>query len=196
MGTHPIEQSSKLYVAQTGDQVEQHFGVSRQGPNCGCRLKPTLRKFLPRLMVGSQWRFQLEAESSSHGRGCSQDTDGKTISVLRLCVRSCGALLIGAVEASISITRGSGRLSISPSLQFSYVVPRNNPAFQLVNTAERPFELPCENASEWEAFLQTRLNAIRQLFCAGKASPYDVDLDGNTLLHVRIVIDLGPCHKY
>ena len=37
-----------------------------------------------------------------------------------------------------------------------------------------------------ETWLDLRIHELECLFQAGKASPYDVDLRGNTLLHVRV----------
>ena len=51
------------------------------------------------------------------------------------------------------------------------------------------------SADEWKALLTARIDALQRLFRAGEASPYDVDLEGNTLLHVRGVLTSIPYYE-
>ena len=45
-----------------------------------------------------------------------------------------------------------------------------------------------------ETFLDNRIHKLQLLFEAGKASPYDVDLEGNTILHVRAELSSTSSH--
>ena len=89
----------------------------------------------------------------------------------------------------MSITRGAGGFSVSPGLRRANVVPANNPAFELLDRfVDRLRTAPTMNISEMELSLETGIQHLERLFCDGKASPYDVDLQGNTLLHVRLML--------
>lgn len=114
----------------------------------------------------------------------------------KLRIGGCEALLARAIEASISITTGAGGLSVSIALRCAHVVPDNNPAFRLVDRGlwkESHYprygrQRPLKSIIQFEALLDVNIRKIERLFRAGKASPYDVSLDGNTLLHVRVIV--------
>lgn len=113
-------------------------------------------------------------------------------------IKHCGALLAGAIEASLSIIRGAGGSSISRVLQCARVVPQNSPAFPLF----RPFAMRYKSGFgcailirskvtstvETKAQLEIYMHRLARMFSDGRASPYDVDLEGNTLLHVRVAV--------
>lgn len=104
-------------------------------------------------------------------------------------MKRCGAFLAGALEASISITRGAGGLSISPNLRCARLVSRDSPAFKLVDHLYPEFYVMSPKyMGELEALLDTSIHGLALLFRDGKASPYDVDLEGRTLLHVRVLV--------
>ena len=74
-----------------------------------------------------------------------------------------------AMEMTVSFITRAGVYSISPSMSVSAVVPSNSPAFAAVD------EL---------CLLHLLLAEIQRHFQSRAGSPYDVDEDGNTLLHV------------
>lgn len=103
-------------------------------------------------------------------------------------MKRCGAFLAGALEASISITRGAGGLSISPNLRCARLVSRDSPAFKLVDDLSQKFYvLTPEDMGGLEALVDISIHGLALLFRDGKASPYDVDPEGGTLLHVRVL---------
>lgn len=112
-------------------------------------------------------------------------TSSPNVATARLSIRVCGALLKGAAEASISVIRGSGGFSISPKLHCSRIVDKDkSKAFKLVQFD--PVELSSiSNIRDWQGFIDRKTQELERLFRKGQASPYDVDLRGNTLLHVR-----------
>ena len=132
-----------------------------------------------------RWKFKFQTESSSHHRTCPLFRDAVRTTVARLSIGSCWTLLAGAIQASISVTRGAGGFSISPSLQCAYVVSPDSAHFELVSLLGVINNESIKTVNDWQAFWQNRLSEIEQLFHNRKASPYDVDLCGNTLLHVR-----------
>ena len=129
----------------------------------------------------------------SHHPECHLFVRSCSTTVAKLCMKRCGAFLSGAIEASISITRGAGGFSIIPGLRCAHVVPENNPAFELVARLGIIFwdNFPAIDANEVELSLETGIQDLVRLFDDGKASPYDVDIEGNTLLHVRLMFALN-----
>lgn len=134
-----------------------------------------------------KWKFMFESESVSHHPGCHLFVRSCSTTVARFRMKRCGAILSGAIEASISITRGAGGFSINPGLQCARVVSANNPAFDLLH--RRRYRLTVGDSSktisEMKLSQETAIQDLARLFCEGTASPYDVDIQGNTLLHVR-----------
>lgn len=70
------------------------------------------------------------------------------------------------------------------------MVPHDHLAFRLVY-----MKLQLDDESEiprticvLDFFLDFLVDEIDRLFRSGEASPYDVDLEGNTLLHVRQIL--------
>ena len=175
---------------------------TRQG--CSCKLKhnSTYTEISPKgsyfgMTSDPKWKVIFETESTSHHPTCGLFASSASSNMARVRMKSCGAFLAGAIEASISIVRGAGGLSISPALQCARVVPRYSPAFELVDGLGmylRKCMYPGTGAREskvslcgrLEALLDIRIHELAHLFRDGKASPYDVDLQGNTLLHVRV----------
>ena len=133
-------------------------------------------------------KFAFETESLSHLRTCPLFVKSAWTTVARFRIRSCGALLARAIDASMSITRGAGGLSISSNLQCARVVPYDSPAFKLVRSVFLDDGPRRRSKIEMEAYAtKFVLPELERLFCSGKASPYDVDSEtGDTLLHVRI----------
>ena len=124
----------------------------------------------------------------SHHPTCHLFASSPSTTVARFRMKRCGAFLAGALEASISITRGAGGLSISPNLRCARLVSRNSPAFKLVDDLVlQIYPLQPEDMGKLEASLDIGIHGLALLFRDGKASPYDVDLEGNTLLHVRVL---------
>ena len=99
---------------------------------------------------------------------------------MTLSLAYCSKSLARAVEASLSLTRGAGGIALSPNLQLRCLVPDDCPAFVLIR--ERfPDDMSFDDI---KTVASQRVQILRQMFQDGKASPYDVDIHGNTLLHV------------
>ena len=134
-----------------------------------------------------KWKFTFETQCMSHQPTCHLFASSPSTTVASFRIKRCGAFLAGALEASISITRGAGGLSISPNLRCARLVSRHSPAFKLVADLERQFlAWPPKDMGKLEASLDMGIHGLALLFRDGEASPYDVDLEGSTLLHVRV----------
>lgn len=171
-------------------------GRMKTRQRCSCNLEPKTSN--SELTPTHNWNFRFETESFSHHRTCPFFAPPARTTVVKARMGGCGALLAGAIEASISITRGAGGLSISPSLRCARVVPRNSPAFALVSPSWRSFSSKwgqcIKSSSDLDALLDVNTHKLELLFRTGKASPCDVDLAGNTLLHVRVTLFSTSSH--
>ena len=164
-------------------------GRRKRRQRCSCKLRhnSTQTSYLG-MTSYSKWKFIFETQSMSHHPTCHLFASSPSTTVARFRMKRCGALLAGALEASISITRGAGGLSISPNLRCARLVSRDSPAFKLVDHLDREcYELLPKDMGKLEASLDISIHRLALLFRDGKASPYDVDLEGRTLLHVRVL---------
>ena len=106
-------------------------------------------------------------------------------------IGSCGFLLSRAIEVSLSVTKGAGGFSISPTLQCARVISSDDPHLHLFNVRELERKWSVRNIKEWETALQATTKDLALSFEAGIASPYDVNRCGHTLLHVCVLLALS-----
>lgn len=99
---------------------------------------------------------------------------------MALRLAHCSKLLARALEASVSFTRGAGGIALSPTLQLRCLVPYDSPAFELI----RAHDLHNMTFGDMKIVADQRVQILRQMFQDRKASPYDVDINGDNLLHV------------
>ncbi|KAL8943287.1 MAG: hypothetical protein Q9211_001034 [Gyalolechia sp. 1 TL-2023] len=133
-------------------------------------------------LFGHGWIYRFGMSSTQlHRRTCPMFSTSSAVVTARLSISICGALLRGAAEASFSIIRGAGGFSISPALNCMRVVDGNTETFSLVASLDEDCPVACR--IDWEYRLSRRIQKIERLFREGQASPYDVDLEGKTLLH-------------
>ena len=86
------------------------------------------------------------------------------------------------IDYTFSITSGAGGFAISPQLTVLRMVDSGgSAAFQLMELVHSVFSETDEDCAQC---LEDKIDGLRSLFCAGEASPFDVDPDGQTLLHV------------
>lgn len=164
-------------------------GREKRRQKCSCKLRHNSTQTSYFGMTSySKWKFIFETQSMSHHPTCHLFASSPSTTVARFRMKRCGAFLTGALEASISITRGAGGLSISPNLRCARLVTRDSPAFKLFDDLCWDFlGLSPGDMGELEALLDISIHGLALLFRDGKASPYDVDLEGGTLLHVRVL---------
>ena len=171
-------------------------GRMKTRQRCSCNLEPKTSN--SELTPTHNWNFRFETESFSHHRTCPFFAPPARTTVVEARMGGCGALLAGAIEVSISITRGAGGLSISPSLRCARVVSHDSPAFVLVRQNRRTDSSKwwqcIDSISELDALLDVITHKLELLFRTGKASPCDVDLAGNTIHHVRVTLFSTSSH--
>lgn len=152
---------------------------------CTCRPR-TIRKKSSRThgkwFPRETWNMAFYTANSTHRRGCPTFLESSHTIGLRLSY--CGYLLARTLQASMSFTRGAGGFSISPTISFSALVPSDSPVFRLLDF-NFSRKTSVQDISSW---FDLRIDQILHLFETRAASPYDVDQDGNTMLHVSSLV--------
>ena len=167
------------------------YNLSRRHMKCNCDARYTnvsygearsTRRF--GWLFGHAWIYRSGLSSTKlHRRTCPMLLTSPAVVTARLSIGICGALLRGVAEATFSITRGAGGFSISRALHCMRVVDYNTKTFRLAASLVEDCPYACR-IEDWEYRLNRRIQEIECLFREGQATPYDVDLWGNTLLHV------------
>ena len=146
------------------------------------------RHFVNRVAKFRKSSLGLGLQSLKHDSSCPLFKYYPKSTIVTVAVQYVGILLTGAIRVSITINRGAGGTSISPTLDFARVVPSDSHAFKIVRWNEAFDEGKVENITELDKYLRDTLKELELLFRDGNASPHDVDELGNTLLHVRICV--------
>lgn len=131
--------------------------------------------------------FKRSTESCKHSVACHLYIGTEAATTVGLKMTYYGKLLANTVRASMSITAGAGGFSISPCLNFRAVVPRDSPAFSLLDPSRLYERFPRRSlidSNELCEYFESALREIYELFRSKAASPNDVDEDGTTLLIV------------
>ena len=154
--------------------------------DCKCNTKrnrvyhrPMRRKSLGR-PTNICWNMSFIAQYTDHEATCPLSAASLGVFTATFWAMT---FLRGAIDASISITRGAGGFSISPNLQYRRMVPNGSPSFVLVSFRRNELrEVNTKHALD--SLLSVRLMEIQRLFASRQASPYDVNVRGDTILHV------------
>ena len=157
--------------------------VKRTLAGCACRYRSRSQQYSNWQASNSMttyWNISIHSANRSHDRDCPHFACVETSWSMSLSLACCSKFLAKAVEASLSLTRGAGGIALSPNLQLRCLVPTDSQAFALVR---EPFPQRM-TFDDMKIGASQRVQILRQMFQDGKASPYDVDIDGNTLLHV------------
>ena len=147
-------------------------------------------------LLKSSWVGSLATKKTIHrNKGHPRYACHRSSWGVSLRLGYCGQLLAGVLQASFFCTKGAGGMSLSPSLSFRGVVASDSPAFLLINNLRTYFGSSANfesSADEWVSHVEEKMRDLRQIFDERRASPYDVDIHGNTLIHVsRPIIQIG-----
>ncbi|MCJ1467990.1 hypothetical protein MMC07_006616 [Pseudocyphellaria aurata] len=160
------------------DSSPASFKTAAQRCTCQPRIirknsSRTHGKWFPR----ESWNVAFYTANSTHRKGCPTLLDSSHTIGLRFSY--CGYLLARTLQASMSFTRGAGGFSISPTMSFSALVPSDSPVFRLLD-----FTFSSKTSvQDMSRCFDLRIHQIVHLYETRAASPYDVDQDGNTMLH-------------
>lgn len=126
------------------------------------------------------WNAILLSSLRIHRQNCPFYNGFEREQLVGLNISYCGPFIAGAIKASVSMTHGAGGFSLSPNLTFYPVVPSNAPAFALLD-----FQFThTTTVSDMQECFDMRTQQLSRLYSERGASPYDTDLNGNTVLHV------------
>ena len=139
---------------------------------CTCPLAP--KKSTGEWKLGRNLQVFTKA-TATHSRGCPLFRTSQQTNTLGIKYTHSALLLKVALELSLTIKRGAGGVSISPSLQVRGLVRNDSPAFKLIFGVSKHTDV------------SHLIHQLQVLLIEGKAGPRDVDPYGRTLIHVRII---------
>lgn len=119
--------------------------------------------------------IRMRLGASSHSRNCPLFWTARDTYILDLRFVFYSMFLSKTVQAAFSLTRGAGGCSISPKLIFRATVSNDSGAFSVLQNMG-PKVSPAD--------ADKVLREITTLFMQGRASPTDLDTNGQNLLHV------------
>lgn len=168
----------------------QHLNLrSRSLQRCTCR---ALTKYRPLGKLKSyryqkdsaarQWNAATFASTLVHRRDCPLFEEAEETKQFGFRVSYSGPLLAGTIQAAMSMTRGSGGFSISPMLAYNPTVSSDAAAFKILDI-RFGYWTP---AADMQATFTFRKQELSRLYLEGKASPRDMDEEGNSVLHVSL----------
>lgn len=159
----------------------------RSSQRCTCR---ALYKYNP---LGRSWSYKKRtgltparmnagtfASTLVHRQDCELFCKNQATKQFGLRLSFSGQLIQGAVQAAMSITRGSGGFSISPTLTFNYIVPSRTGPFKILDFC---FDHKT-SAADMQITFEFRKQELLRLYQEDKASPSDVEENGRTVMHV------------
>lgn len=120
------------------------------------------------------------SRKSFHFKDCPIWTLPQTRDIVGLRIRFTNAFLTGIFSTSMSATKGAGKYSIAPGINFRTTVPRDSPAFALIGGIGGD----CWKLDDVSAYFDGIYLQLRKMLTEKSASLSDIDQDGNTLLHV------------
>lgn len=163
----------------TSRSKESNYPRSRSVvPRCQCRRQE--RRRTNEIKCGPLRMFIETTASTNHHITCPYYLNTVHSTRIGVGTRFISTLLSRVVEGTISGTFGDGGISITPSLSLRFVYHPDSPAFQLLD------QLPTygQNKTAMKMSPEDLRAEMHSLLQTRRASPYDVDQDGRTLLHV------------
>ena len=171
-------------------QIQSQHTSSQRRPlqHCTC---PALFKHTPdshsrsynnkRKLMPARCNMATFSSTLTHRRDCILSRESQETKQFGVRISFSGPLLQGAIQAAMSMTRGSGGFSFSPVLAFNYVVRSDTVPFGILGISYGSIMLSPANAL---VRLDSQKRELMRLYDGGNASPHDVDENGNTILHV------------
>ncbi|KAF4845035.1 hypothetical protein CGCSCA4_v007030 [Colletotrichum siamense] len=149
----------------------------------------------PRRIVRRQKRsfgpvsFAKEAVTKrAHVSGCpfaifdTQKTNSWSASIT---FRMFRGLVAAAVDVSLAITTGAGGLGMSPSFTY-FPLRESSPAFEVVDALSMAFGVRQWALTDEEVtkIFERGIHTLKTIFTSKASSPFEIDANGDTLLHV------------
>lgn len=177
------------YKEQRRLQSQQLNLRSRSLQHCTCR---ALTKYRPLCKSKSyryqgisaprQWNAATFTSTLVHRQDCPLFEEAEEVKQFGFRVSYSGSLLAGTIQAAMSMTRGYGGFSISPMLAYNPTVSSDAAVFRILDFRFKGRT----SAADMQATFVFRKQELSRLYLEGKASPRDMDEEGNTVLHVSL----------
>lgn len=180
-----VKQTSSITAQKGTSKGLRNRNLTKQRLWCSC--STLSRERAVTYSIGGLDFFKTSTESCKHSVACPLYIGTEAATTVGLKMTYYGRLLANTIRASMSITAGAGDFSISPCLNFRALVPRDSPAFKLLDyktLSNHCSHTPLSRTSEVCENFESALREVYDLFRSRVASPNDVDEDGNTLLMV------------
>jgi hypothetical protein len=147
-----------------------------------CLCRKWNRKRVKDVNSGPVRIFRETLSSASHHESCPYYTDTARTVRIGFGTRILNPLLSRLMEGTFTATFGAGGVSIYPSLNLRSVYRPNSPAFKLLDDLGND-KYPTDTMKMSPDVLRAE---FRRLFQNHEASPFDVDEEGRTLIHVGV----------
>jgi hypothetical protein len=133
--------------------------------------------------------FQILAKSTkAHRKGCPLSKSSEQTQTHAVGVRTIftSRFLRKALEISLGLTHGAGGCSLSTSIKLRTLLRNDSPAFQLFDSHDLSMKLRIQEIREadFSKYMMEVLQKLKVLFSEGKASPNDINIEGQTILQV------------
>lgn len=161
----------------------------------GCSCVPRKSHSLVRKSLYSLFLTREVSVTEKHLPSCKYANNAQSTTHEKITIQHNGITnaLQFAISLSLSINRGAGAFSISPSLWVIPIVDRStSPVFKVHSLTRRMHYARSEfNLTEWVEMFQIGFNGIVRVYHLGRASPADVDPEGFSAMH--IAMDMIVC---
>ena len=174
----PTQDTQTALILTT--RKEQHVlqQTTRVPNKCNCRRREFVQST-------TSWILGSASVSSAiltqHRSGCPFYVRCATQHRLSFDLKYTSVMLNIIARVSMSMNYGAGGSSLSPNLTLRGMRRENSPAFRLFDRAEWK---DCNTAADAIAKMNQILLRLPQMFDEGKASPFDLDRNGNSLIWV------------
>ena len=144
---------------------------------CTCKRGPIIRKSTRWALTAANFSSQV---FSMHRPSCPYFLERRNIWKLSFNLNYTSLVFRNRLQVALSIQFGHGGIEINPKLELRGVQRDNSPAFALIFEFTDPLQT-------FMTVDQLGLR-MRQLFEDGKASPFETNEYGETLMHVSVIM--------
>ena len=136
------------------------------------------------MTLNSHLGFRVGVQSFAHENSCPLSKPFPRVLKRTTSLEFSINMLVRAIRASMTMTRGAGGLSISQKLEVARLVPMDHLAFKVIGRIEPFVGRDINFMNDFAALLRNKITELDKLFCSGAASPHDINTRGETLLHI------------
>lgn len=174
----PTQETQTALILTTGKEQHVLQQTTLVANRCNCRRREFVQST-------TSWSFGSASVSAAiitqHRSGCPFHVRCAKQHRLSFDLKYTSVMLSIIAGVSMSMKYGAGGSSLSPNLTLRGMKRENSPAFRLFDRVEWK---DCYTAADAVAKMTQILLRLPQMFDEGKASPLDLDRNGNSLIWV------------